>query len=211
MNRSQLFHLDKITLFTIITITAIATILSIVGEKAAISLRYEHGLWQSGEWWRVFSGHFVHLGWTHLLLNLAALWLIAVSFYQHPKPTFLLVTAIALTAMGTSAGLIFFSPEITWYVGLSGMLHGLIVIGAAKNITIYPLSSKFILLGVFLKILWEQLYADNNVIENLIGGNIVYDAHLYGAISGAIIIIFLTLLFAYKNNQTTEQNLPKYK
>jgi hypothetical protein len=55
------------------------------------------------------------------------------------------------------------------------------------------LPSTFILAGIIAKIIWEQLYAENSAMEHLIGGNIVYDAHLYGAVSGAIIIALYAL------------------
>ena len=31
--------------------------------------RFEQGWWNSGEIWRVISGHWIHAGWAHLALN----------------------------------------------------------------------------------------------------------------------------------------------
>ena len=198
MNRKRFFSIEKPSFFAIIFVTAIVIIFGILGESATKLLRYERELWHTIEWWRVFSGHFVHLSWVHLALNMAGFWLIAFLYGQEVKPAYLL-SAILLIALGTSIGLFIFSPGVIWYVGLSGVLHGLIIIGALKNFSDKPWPSTFILIGIFLKIIWEQLYAEENAMEHLIGGNVIYDAHLYGATSGLMIICIIHTLNLYNS------------
>ncbi len=200
MDRSHFFTIDKPALLAVIFVTILVIIFGILDEVATDFLRYERDLLRSGEWWRLLSGHFVHLSWAHLSLNLAGFWLIAFLYGQRIKPIYLLAT-IFLIALGISIGLLIFSPGVDWYVGLSGVLHGLIIIGALKNLSAEPWPSTFILVGIFSKIIWEQLYAKENAMEHIIGGNIIYDAHFYGAIAGTIIICVIYTLNFYQRNK----------
>ena len=59
------------------TLICIVALLAAAGGEAATALlRYERALLQDGENWRLISGHFVHLGWAHLVLNVTALLLV---------------------------------------------------------------------------------------------------------------------------------------
>ena len=44
-----------------------------LGEAGFEALSYQRDRITSGALWRLLSGHWVHLGWAHLLLNLAGL------------------------------------------------------------------------------------------------------------------------------------------
>ena len=200
MDRNHFFSIEKSALLAIIFVTVVIIIFGILGEVATNFLRYEHDLLRSGEWWRLFSGHFIHLSWAHISLNLAGFWLIAFLYGQKIKPIYLLTT-ILLIALGISIGLLIFNPEVDWYVGLSGVLHGLIIIGALKNLSNEPWPSTFVLMGISSKIIWEQLYAEGSMMKHIIGGNVIYDAHFYGAIAGTIIICAIYTLNFYQRNK----------
>ena len=82
-----------------------------------------------GEYWRLLSGHFAHLGYPHLALNLAGLilvWLLVGRLYSTWR--WLLVAAFSIVVM--DAGFWFVDSDMRWYVGLSGLLHGLLLAGA---------------------------------------------------------------------------------
>src|SRR3569833_4763439 len=51
-------------------------LIALAGPSASVPLRYERAAILDGEPWRLVSGHRVHLGWSHLVLNLAVLALI---------------------------------------------------------------------------------------------------------------------------------------
>ena len=193
MDRNRIFSIEKPILIEALFITIVITILGAFGEGATKLLRYERDLLPFVQCWRLFSGHLVHLGWAHFSVHMAGFWMIILLYGSGLRPLHLMSTVI-LIALGTSFGLLIFSPEIVWYVGLSGVLHGLIIMGALKNFSNEPWSSSIIFLGVSIKLLWEQLYADGSDMKHIIGGNVIYDAHLYGAITGIILICIIYML-----------------
>lgn len=175
--------------------TGMVVILQSFGEDAIALFRYENTMIKTGEWWRLLSGHFIHLGWTHLILNLAGMWLLVFIFHSLIKPVVLLASVLLL-ATGTSLGLLMFSPAVVWYIGLSGMLHGFITMGAMLIFRSKPWPAVFLLACVTVKLIWEQFFADANAIELAIGGKVIYDAHLYGAITGILIITISSLMLS---------------
>ena len=44
------------------------------GDEARTWARYDGVMIAGGEYWRLITGHLVHLGWGHLWPNLVALW-----------------------------------------------------------------------------------------------------------------------------------------
>ena len=147
--------------------------------------RYEREALESGEWWRLITAHLVHLGWGHLWLNLAVLVMLAVLFDTLMTAADW-VLASALCALSIDIGLYVLQPEIAWYVGLSGMLHGLIIVGAVALIRSDAPLGYTLLLGVGGKLIWEQLVGPLPFSESTSGGPVVVDAHLYGTIGGLL-------------------------
>lgn len=168
------------------SITTFLIVIQLFYNNVGTLLRYESSLATNNEWWRLITGHFIHLSWAHLFLNIAGIWLLVFLFHQAIKPVFVISSAIIL-AISISLLLLTFNPEISRYVGLSGVLHGFLILGALATIQTSPGSSIILLIGISLKLAWEQLFADPNAMYSLIGGSVVYDAHLYGAISGVLI------------------------
>lgn len=152
------------------------------------SLVFNRRLISQGEYWRLFSGHFLHTNGYHLLLNLSALlllWALHGNFY-HYKNYSLLFTFCALFC---SAALYFLSPDIKQYVGLSGVLHGIFVFGAIMDIRNGDKTGYLLFIGVWLKILDEQYFGASTDVVDLIEANVAIDAHLWGALSGLIFTI----------------------
>ncbi len=147
-------------------------------------LRYENTAIGNGEVWRLFSAHLVHLGWPHLLLNLLAFWLILELFFLANRR---LTLRLLLLALGTSLGLLLFSPHVGWYVGFSGVLHGLLALALLDRVLISPQSSVIMLALLAGKLLWEQLQGPLPGSVSLTQGSVIVDAHLYGAIAGAVV------------------------
>jgi rhomboid family GlyGly-CTERM serine protease len=93
------------------------------------ALEYRRAL-VAAEPWRLVTGHLVHLGWLHLLVNLAA-WSILARLYAPdlgaPQQLLVLVASMLLISFGLAKAF----PQIAWYRGLSGALHALYFAGAA--------------------------------------------------------------------------------
>lgn len=173
-----------------IVISLIAVVLSLGGESVTELLRYETARIHEGEIWRLLSGNLVHLGWGHLLLNLLGLGLIWGLFWGCFSP--LAWSAVSLiSALAVGLGLFWFAPQLEWYVGLSGMLHGLFVAGAVGGIRRGDRREAILLVALVGKLLWEQAYGALPGSADVAGGPVIVDAHLYGAIGGALAALIL--------------------
>nr|WP_232362620.1 rhombosortase [Salinimonas chungwhensis] len=149
-------------------------------------LAYDRYALQGWETWRVITGNFVHTNGYHLLLNLAGLALLWLLYAEHFSVTVFLKVFI-WCSLGTTLGIYWFSPQLIWYAGLSGALHGVFVWGASKDIIRGILSGWLLLAGVIGKIIYEQLYGSSTGVAELIDASVAVDAHLYGALSGILL------------------------
>lgn len=174
-----------------ISLCMLMLVFAVLEPQASELLRYDRGAIVAGEWWRLISGHFVHLVWEHALLNLAGLVLITFIFWPELSFKF---DALALIGciIGTSIGLYGFSEELLWYVGFSGVLHGYLIYFLIKGYLVLPMPSLLAISSILIKVLWEQSpWGHTRYTEALIGGAVAIDAHLYGMISGVIVGMML--------------------
>ena len=164
---------------------AIAVLFALTGDWGRELFRYDRLAITGGELWRLFSGHFVHLGWPHFVLNAVGLMLICYIVAAQFRPTQWLLISL-LIIVGIDLGFWFLEPQLAWYVGLSGLLHGLLAAGVAGGARNGQLDALVIggLLGT--KIIYEQLVGPLPGSIDASGGDVVVAAHLYGAIAGAL-------------------------
>ncbi|MES9970456.1 MAG: rhombosortase [Candidatus Thiodiazotropha sp.] len=161
-------------------------LIAVLPETLIATLHYHRGAIFEGELWRLISAHMTHLGWGHLSMNLVGLWFILYLFPAIQQPMRCL-TLLTLLMLGTSAGLWLFSPDVSWYRGLSGILHGLLCWGVLSQLRNQPRVSLSILILIVLKLLWEQWQGPLPGSESMADGSVIVDAHLYGAVSGGIL------------------------
>ncbi len=184
-----------------VALALLATLLALFGEPAARVLRYQRDAILAGQWWRVISGNLVHLGWPHLALNLAGLLLVWLLFHRSlGARDWLIVTLVSAIAVG--GGLMLFDPGLEWYVGLSGVLHGLFAAGLLAALMAGNRADWFVLMLFIAKLAWEQLVGTMPGTAKLAGGSVIVDAHLYGAIGGAVAALFLVMLRKYRSPDT---------
>jgi len=166
-------------------LTFIAVLLALGGDSVTELLRYHATEIKSGEIWRFITGNLVHLGWSHMLMNLLGLGLIWGLFWGCFSPwQWLIITVIS--GLAVSLGLFVLNPELIWYVGLSGVLHGLFVAGAVGGIRRGDRREAILLVAIVGKLIWEQSYGALPGSADMAGGPVVVDSHLYGAVGGAI-------------------------
>lgn len=167
-------------------IVAISGLIEAGGDPAREWLRYDRAAIEGGEIWRLLSGHFAHLGPTHLALNLAGLILVwALVGSRLPVTVWLAIVSFVVAFI--SGCFWFFDQNLSWYVGLSGLLHGLLISGACAGLTRWRAESITMFALVFGKIIYEQIAGPLPGSELTSGGSVVVNAHLYGAIAGLII------------------------
>lgn len=158
-------------------------------EPVRAVLRYERAAVLQGEWWRLVSAHLTHADTYHLLLNLAGLGLLYLLFAGCYSLAGWLAMA-AFSAAGVAYGLVFYEPQLDWYLGLSGVLHGLLAAGAVawwrREPPLLALALSALLVG---KLGWEQWQGAWVLAGSL---PVVVNAHLYGALGGALGAAVLT-------------------
>ncbi len=177
-------------------------ILTLTEPISSSLFAYDRNQLNNFQWWRLITGHFLHTNTTHLLLNtagLALLWALHGHYYKMPR---YLMQFFAL-CLGTAIGLYLFAEQMQWYVGLSGVLHGLFVIGAYFDIRNKFKTGWLMLIGVWLKVVHEQIYGASEGVAELIAANVAIDAHLFGTITGSIIILYYFVLNKIQNQKET--------
>lgn len=165
-------------------VAALIVLLPLLGEGSA-ALRYERQATLNGQIWRMISAHWVHLSVAHAVLNALALLLLLLIFRgeraEFPKEFGLL----AACQLGLSALLLAFSPDVDWYVGLSGALHGFVLV-----LCVYRRHYRLAWLvaaALAVKVGWELAWGPNTRLEMLIGGPVLPVAHCYGAVTGLLL------------------------
>jgi rhomboid family GlyGly-CTERM serine protease len=151
----------------------------------------------TGDWWRLFTAMWVHLGWRHWLANvLAAGGLLFLVGREARVPAMLAV----LVACGVAVQLALLRvPSVAWYGGLSGALHGFALWGAltllwgagatrtgdgdARSRAIGAVTALVVLVKLWL----EQSWLAPVVFSAGLGFGVVRIAHAAGAVAGLAI------------------------
>ncbi|CAH6836657.1 membrane protein [Vibrio chagasii] len=147
-----------------------------------------------GQWWRILTGNFSHTNYSHLLMNLAGLWIISYLFQPTRKQ---LISALAMISLITGLALLLSSIQI--YVGLSGTLHGLFGFFALREALNGRKSSWLLVSGLVAKIAWEQFVGPSSTTGELINARVAIEAHLAGALAGGFLAI-ISLVMSKKTN-----------
>jgi rhomboid family GlyGly-CTERM serine protease len=153
------------------------------------ALEYRRDL-LAAEPWRLFTGHFVHLGFLHALLNCVALLLLGKLFEDRLRPVELFGL---LAAAPVLISLMFWLllPELEWYRGLSGVLHAIFFAGCVVWIATATGRARWLpiaaLAGGTLKVLIEQPWDASFPVNEVLRVAVVPQAHMFGALAGAAV------------------------
>lgn len=148
------------------------------GESIRGVLRFEREAIAAGQVWRLWTAHFVHLGWSHALLNCAGVLLCCMLAPERFDRR--VWRRFASLALGVGLCLWWLSPGVPDYVGLSGALYGMFVLCLLPQAVSGDRSAWLALAGVAGWMLWQWLVAPAESEERMIGGTIVSIAHIYG-------------------------------
>jgi len=149
--------------------------------------RFDRQLIEHWQWWRLITGHVTHLNWSHFLLNMAGLAMVAFFFSSYKSDLYWL-QALLFTAFFCSVGMLL-DQQLNRYVGLSGVLHGLFIIGGRWELRRYKLSGAMLLAIIIGKLIYEQMLGALPGSESMTGGRVAINSHLYGALAGGVFLL----------------------
>ena len=171
--------------WVIVALLVVCTLLALGGDEFRELGRYERQAVESGEYWRLVSGHLVHLGFGHLWPNLAATAIIGLLFEGvFRNADWLRIGAASAAAI--DLGLYVLEPQVLWYVGLSGVLHGYVAAGALALLVRREKLGVVLAIGVAGKLIFEQVVGPVPFTAESVGGPVVVAAHLYGVVGGLL-------------------------
>jgi len=175
------FHLRHQKLWLLLVVLCLAL------QWFQLDTAFDRSAIQQGEVWRLLSAHITHLNWNHFWLNMAGI-LVVMLFFSHYQSTMYWLGAIIFVSLFCSAGLML-DMQLNRYVGFSGVLHGLFLIGARYETCRYKLSGMVLWVLIVAKLMWEQLYGAMPGSEEMTGGRVAVNAHLYGAVGGVVFLL----------------------
>ncbi len=188
-----------------LVLTGLCLALQAGGESAQELFQFQREGLAQGQLWRLFTGHFIHLGWSHALMNLAALGLLVYLLAEGLEAASLLGLIVA-SSLAVDAGLWFLQPELEWYVGLSGVLHGLFAGLLLLQWFCRRERYLWLILLLSVKLGWEGMTGPLPMTADLAGGPVVTVAHLYGALGGVLgaisVILVMNLAETATKNRT---------
>jgi len=162
---------------------SVAVAMGLGGAALRLAARYDRAAIAAGELWRLLTGHLVHLGWGHVALNLGGLALLYVVLRPVLGLASWLGSGLA-AVVAIDAGLFWLEPDLEWYVGLSGVLHGFWAAGAVEAWRRDRLAGAVLWVLLGGKLAWEQALGPLPTSASV--GPVVVDAHLYGAFGGVL-------------------------
>jgi len=157
--------------------------------EASKLLAYYHNGIAEGEIWRLISATFCHTNFNHLVMNVLGL-IITLALFVDLFKTIKIFPFIIFSSLFIGLCLFFFDTEVIWYVGLSGVLHGLFSYGVSADIAKKDSWGYLLGAGLVIKIIYEQIFGASQSTVNLIAAEVLVNAHLYGAIAGFIFYIY---------------------
>lgn len=152
----------------------------------------ERSWWSQGHYYQLVTGHFLHTNFIHMLFNLlglALLWALHGDDYD----TFPYLIKFIVVCILISICMYVFSPDIVWYVGLSGAIHGVFAWGCVKDLENKRVSGWLLIIGLAIKVGNEQINGAGTFMPELIDASVAVDSHLYGALGGLLIGVFSVL------------------
>lgn len=139
---------------------------------------------QDGEYWRLLTGHLIHMNWHHYVMNMIGLALCMVVF-RDDLPSWHWLTSFVFIALFSSACMFFTYFSYERYLGFSDVLHGWIILGALSIAHKEPKLSAAIFILFWIKVLEENMQHPFFTSYNMTG-NVATESHIYGAIGGVI-------------------------
>lgn len=161
---------------------------------------YHTGIGQF-EFWRLITATFCHTNFNHLIMNLIGL-IVTLGLFLDTFKKLIITPLIIFNSIFISLMLFLFEPDVIWYVGFSGVLHGLFSYGVASDIDQKDKWGYLLGFGLFFKVAYEQLFGAQQSTIALIDAPVLINAHLYGVIAGIVYYLISVKAFPLIKNST---------
>jgi rhomboid family GlyGly-CTERM serine protease len=189
---SQLAHLDVRTWRAPLAFALALVALQWLGQALPGTLPYDReAILAGGQYQRLLTGHLVHHDGAHLAWNLAGLALVAWLFAgEFPLRGWSVILAASTVAV--DLGFLVLEPQLAWYVGFSGVLHGLMAAGLCAWLWRAPDVLTALVAGLFAcKLAWEHFMGALPFTASTLAVPVIHEAHTYGALGGAAAALWL--------------------
>jgi len=183
--------------FTAFLISIVSAFIMFYQPESIDALNYQQALVSDGQWWRVFTANLCHSNWNHWTLNIVGLWLMDV--WYKPVISLKIRNLLLFFCMFTNVALLHTFLDIGWYVGLSGALHGYLLGGAIISFATSKIVNSLIIVITTIKLIVENVWQINTETAELIGAEVLEEAHFFGAIAG----LFFVAVFLVIHKKTT--------
>lgn len=160
--------------------------LQAAGDAARPVLQFDRAAVLAGEGYRLLTAHWVHLDWRHAGMNAAGLWLAAlIGSGRRSAGLDLASNGLRCVVLSCAVGwaLYRYHPQLSWYIGLSGVLHGLFVIVLIRALLQQRNHVAFVVLSFLIgKLTWEHYHGA--LAQSTLDAPVIVAAHEYGALAG---------------------------
>jgi rhomboid family GlyGly-CTERM serine protease len=190
LQRLLSFH-SAVAVFPVVLVAVLLAFHGL-GADALPVLRYERSAVLSGEAWRLVTGHLVHADMVHLGWNVLGVLIVAFLFARdYSWRQWLVILGVSIAT--TDLGFLLLAPQLEWYVGFSGVLHGLMAAGLVAWLRTSRDAITWIVTGLFAaKLAWEHFAGPLPFTAASLELPVVHEAHTYGAIGGGLAGLWLT-------------------
>jgi rhomboid family GlyGly-CTERM serine protease len=173
-------------LWPMLVIVVPCVLLALGGEPVRQALQYDRVAILHGQPWRVLTGNFVHLGWGHVAEDMAG-YVLLYLLLEDILPGWRCPALVVLGSLGVGIGLLVGDPGLRWYVGVSGALNTVWIVGAMRLMRQRDWVGWVLAVFLTLKLVYEQLHGPLPWSVATTGGPVVVDAHLYGTCTGVVL------------------------
>ena len=161
-------------------------------------LAYHREIFYPDFFYQWLTPSLVHANWVHWLFNILNLLALVILF----SPVWnvrRLLGVFALSSLWIMLCLYHCSPDVTAYVGMSGVLYALAVYGAILAWKQLPLLSTLVLFYVSLKLIAHDWINAIMGVDVALGDmRVITDVHWYGAGIGVVVAIIHLLVIYYQ-------------
>ncbi|MBN2039337.1 MAG: rhombosortase [Spirochaetes bacterium] len=158
-------------------------------------LEYSRPVIESGEVWRIFTGHFVHWSWNHVFWDVMTFFVTGIIVYKSRALSFWLL--IFVTCIAVSAGLLFLHPDLKAYRGISGIDLAFFSYAALflircfyRKDRILSITGMIAFAAMIVKIIYETA-TGSAVFVNTSGYRLIPLSHAIGAAAGFAVWLFI--------------------